>query len=60
MSKRKSQKNKKKPFGGIVISFRGREETLEEVFGKKQLAPSLMTKLIWKFIKRKRLLVRPK
>jgi len=60
MSKRKSQRNRKKPFGGIVINFRDRDETMEEVFGKKQLAPSEMTKSIWKFIKRKRLLIRPK
>lgn len=46
---------KKKPFGGYSICFKGRKETVEQVFGKKKLAPSEMTKLLWKFVKRKRL-----
>jgi len=53
-SKSKS-KGKKKPFGGYAISFSGREETMEEVFGKAKVTPSEMTKKIWKFIKAKRL-----
>lgn len=53
-SKSKS-KGKKKPFGGYAISFSGREETMEEVFGKGKVTPSEMTKMIWKFIKAKRL-----
>jgi len=55
-SKSKSKsKGKKKPFGGYAISFSGREETLEDVFGKGKVTPSEMTKKIWKFIKAKRL-----
>ncbi len=54
-SKAKKSKGKKKPFGGYSIGFAGRTETLEQVFGKKRVVPSLMTKLIWKFIKRHRL-----
>ena len=50
-SKAKKSKGKKKPFGGYSIGFAGRTETLEQVFGKKRVVPSLMTKLIWKFIK---------
>ncbi len=50
-SKAKKSRGKKKPFGGYSIGFAGRTETLEEVFGKKRVVPSLMTKLIWKFIK---------
>ena len=46
---------KKPTFGGYKISFKGRKETVEEVFGKKALAPSEMTKAIWKFVKGKRL-----
>ena len=46
---------KKKPFGGYSISFGGREETLERVFGSKPIAPSEMTKRLWKFVKSKRL-----
>lgn len=51
-SKRKS---KRKPFGGYAIKFAGRQETLEQVFGKKSITPSEMTKKIWTFIKSKRL-----
>jgi len=53
-SKSKS-KSKKKPFGGYSISFSGRTETLEQVFGRGSVTPSEMTKKIWKFIKAKRL-----
>ncbi len=55
-SKPKSKsKGKKKPFGGYAISFSGREETMEQVFGNGKVTPSEMTKKIWKFIKAKRL-----
>jgi len=53
-SKSKSR-SKKKPFGGYSISFSGRTETLEQVFGRGDVTPSEMTKKIWKFIKAKRL-----
>jgi len=53
-SKSKSKGNKK-PFGGYAISFSGRTETVEEVFGKGSVTPSEMTKLIWKFVKSKKL-----
>jgi len=45
----------KKAFGGYCISFKGRKETLEQVFGKAPLAPSAMTKKLWKFVKAKKL-----
>ncbi len=45
----------KKAFGGYSISFKGRKETLEEVFGSGKLAPSEMTKKIWVFVKSKKL-----
>ena len=57
-SKKKSKsksKGKNKPFGGYAISFSGRTETVEQVFGKDEITPSEMTKRIWKFIKAKRL-----
>jgi hypothetical protein len=44
-------KAKKPAFGGYAINFAGREETVEQVFGKKPIAPSEMTKKIWVFIK---------
>jgi hypothetical protein len=46
---------KKKPFGGYAISFAGRQETVEQVFGRANVAPSQMTKKLWNFIKAKRL-----
>ncbi len=45
----------KKAFGGYQITFKGRKETVEEVFGSSPLAPSEMTKKIWAFIKAKKL-----
>jgi len=54
--KSKSRSSKKKqPFGGYAISFAGRKETLEQVFGRANVAPSQMTKKIWNFIKAKKL-----
>ena len=44
-------KTKKPAFGGYAINFAGREETVEQVFGNKPIAPSEMTKKIWTFIK---------
>ena len=51
--KRKAVKRtRKKPaFGGYAISFAGCDDTLEQVFGKKPIPPSEMTKKIWVFIK---------
>ena len=57
-TKRKATKTKrktKKPFGGYSISFKNREESLEQVIGKANVTPSEMTKKLWKFIKSKRL-----
>ena len=57
-TKRKATKTKrktKKAFGGYSISFKNIDETLEQVFGKAGIAPSEMTKKLWKFIKNKRL-----
>ena len=57
-TKRKTTKTKrktKKAFRGYSISFKNRDESLELVFGKGNIAPSEMTKKLWKFIKKKRL-----
>ena len=57
-TKRKTTKKsggKKKAFGGYAISFSGRTETVEQVFGKGNVTPSEMTKKLWKFIKGKKL-----
>lgn len=45
----------KKAFGGYSICFKGRKETMEQVFGSGKLAPSEMTKKIWVYIKAKKL-----
>lgn len=49
------KKAKKAAFGGYKISFAGRKETVEQVFGKTAIAPSEMTKRLWKFVKARRL-----
>jgi len=46
---------KKIPFGGYSISFAGRKETVEQVFGRGSVTPSEMTKKLWKFVKSRRL-----
>lgn len=46
---------KKKAFGGYSISFKGRKETMQQVFGSGRLAPSEMTKKLWRFVKSKKL-----
>lgn len=48
-------KSKKPAFGGYSINFVGRKETAEQIFGKKPIAPSEMTKKIWAFVKSKSL-----
>jgi hypothetical protein len=53
--KASKSKTKKLPFGGYAINFAGRTETVEQVFGNKPIAPSEMTKRIWKFVKSKSL-----
>jgi len=53
--KASKSKTKKLPFGGYAINFAGRTETVEQVFGNKPIAPSEMTKKIWKFVKSKSL-----
>ncbi|MBI2579005.1 MAG: hypothetical protein HYW26_04815 [Candidatus Aenigmarchaeota archaeon] len=45
----------KKAFGGYSISFKGRKETVEDVFGSGKLAPSEMTKKLWVYIKKHKL-----
>ena len=45
----------KPAFGGYTISFKGCDETLEQVFGSGNIAPSEMTKKLWAFVKSKKL-----
>lgn len=41
----------RKAFGGVTISFKGIDETAEEVFGAREISPGEMTKRLWAFIK---------
>ncbi len=52
--KKKPRKNVK-PFGGYTVNFKGQTKTLEELFGKKPITPSAMTKILWKHVKGKKL-----
>ena len=51
----KKSSGNKKPFGGYTINFKGRNESVEQVFGSKPIPPSQMTKKIWTFVKAKKL-----
>ena len=46
---------KRKAFGGYGVSFAGRHDSLQKVFGSKPLPPSKMTKKLWNYIKKHRL-----
>ncbi len=56
-----TKKTDKKPaFGGYSINFKqAKDTTLGEVFGTDDIAPSEMTKLIWKFVKENELSNKP-
>ena len=43
----------KKPFGGYAISFQGRTDTLESLFGTTPIGPAEMTKKLWSYVKRR-------
>lgn len=51
----KKKGGKKNAFGGYSISFEGRKETMEDIFGKKPIPPNEMTKKLWTYVKQKRL-----
>ncbi|MFH1750504.1 MAG: hypothetical protein ABH863_02400 [Candidatus Micrarchaeota archaeon] len=46
----------RKAFGGMKISFKGVDNSLENVFGSAAVSPSEMTKKLWAFVKRKGLM----
>ena len=54
---KKARKGKKgtKAFGGYSISFKGAKDTLEKIFGSTPIGPSVMTKKLWGYVKRRRL-----
>ena len=48
--------HKKKLFGGVKYDFYGRDgpkDTLESIFGKKNIPPTEMIKRLWTYIKRR-------
>lgn len=45
----------KKAFGGYKICFKGCSHTMEDVFGRADLAPSEMTKKLWAYVKKHKL-----
>ncbi|HSE93140.1 MAG TPA: hypothetical protein VLF19_07525, partial [Methylomirabilota bacterium] len=45
----------KKAFGGYSISFKGCKDSLESLFGSAPIGPSVMTKKLWGYVKRKKL-----
>lgn len=49
---------KGKAFGGTAINFKGREETMEDIFGSAAISPSDMTKKLWTFVKGKGLMTK--
>ncbi len=51
--KRKGKKRKGKAFGGMKIKP---DAQMAKIIGKGAVAPSQMTKKIWQYIKRKRLM----
>lgn len=46
---------KRAAFGGYAISFKGCGDSAEKIFGSKPIGPSVMTKKLWAYVKRKRL-----
>jgi hypothetical protein len=47
------QTSKKPAFGGYAISFQGRTDSLESVFGDTPIGPAEMTKKLWSYVKRR-------
>lgn len=47
---------KRKPFGGMTVSFKGCDDSMEHVFGGSAISPSEMTKKLWAYVKRNKLM----
>ncbi len=54
-AKAKGKTQKKAPFGGYAVNFKGCTDTLESLFGSAPIPPSGMTKRLWEYVKRRRL-----
>ncbi len=59
MAKKRKRKRKgkrgKAAFGGYAINFKGCKDSIEKIMGSTPIGPSVMTKKIWAYVKRKRL-----
>jgi len=61
MARKSNKENKKilshsfvgQAFEGYSLCFKGCKASLEDVFGKKPIPPSQMTKLLWEYIMNK-------
>ena len=51
--------SKKPAFGGYAISFQGRSDSLESLFGAAPIGPAEMTKKLWSYVKRRGLATKP-
>jgi chromatin remodeling complex protein RSC6 len=49
----KPTRSKKPTFGGYSISFQGRSDSLESLFGATPIGPAEMTKKLWTYVKRR-------
>lgn len=52
---KKRTTTKKAAFGGYKVSFKGQTHSLEKIFGDKPIAPSMMTKKLWAYVKKHKL-----
>ncbi len=60
-TKKKTTKKKvgaKKAFGGLTINFSDCNHTLSAIFGNKPIAPSEMTKKLWNYVKKYKIMSR--
>lgn len=58
MVKKKAKKKARKAFGGMTICFKSCKDPISTVFGPASIAPSLMNKKLWGYIKKKKLIKR--
>ena len=47
---------KRKPFGGMTVSFKGMDDSVMDVFGGSPITPSEMTKRLWAYVKKHKLM----
>jgi len=50
--------SKAKPLGSYRVQFKGAKDSLETLFGTKALDTGEMTKKLWGYVKRKKLIKR--